>query len=580
MFQLTSSEYEEDVEQQSVLFYKIKWLMIFRIIVVTILLGSALIIQLNVQKTRPLDLLYGLIIASYVFTAVTVYLLKYITKPRRYAYLQILYDLCLETGIVYITGGVESLFTFTYIFTIIAASILLFRRGALIVASLSTIFYGVLVDLQFYQILPLYNAPQFAMISVTSSTIYYNIFLNSCAFYLVAFLSSYLSESLRRTHQRLRETSHDLTELQTFHQNILHSMHSGLLTTDLHGKITSFNPAAEQITGYKLSEVYGLGLNEVFPQIDTALLLTGLSNANVFSRAIQRFETQITPKTREKALSLGFSVSLLQDNHQKVSGLIFVFQDLTDLRAMQEHLARSDRLAALGQLAAGVAHEIRNPLASISGSIQMLHETDIGSNADNKALMEIILRESKRLDQILTDFLLYARPKPLNFAKCDLIHEVILSIIGLLKQDPRFPVEKVQVQVESAPNFPKVVCDVEQMQQVFWNVLTNAFQAMQHDGGTLDIQTRVEKLGIWQPQLQMPIYAAVISIRDTGVGIEEEQLRNIFNPFYTTKKGGSGLGLAIVHSILEKHRGMINVKSVVGQGTTCEVILPLTQDHW
>jgi two-component system sensor histidine kinase PilS (NtrC family) len=572
----THLDYPEDAQHDSILVYKIQWLMIFRIVLVTILLGSALIIQDRTSRTRPLDLLYVFIIVSYIFTAITAYFLRRISNIKVYTFFQIVYDLLLETGIVFITGGIESIFTFTYIFTIIAASILLFRRGAFIAASLSTILYGTLVDLQFYQILPSYMSLQFPFIMGNSSTVYYNIFFNSCAFYLVAFLSSYLSESLRRTRQRLRETSYDLTELQTFHQNILQNMHNGLLTTDLHGKITSYNKAAEQITGYTLSEVYGLDLDKIFPGIDPTHLIQTLSES---SKPVHQFEITISTKAQSKVLHLGISVSLFRDNTQKVSGFIFIFQDLTELKVMQEQIALADRLAAIGQLAAGVAHEIRNPLASISGAIQMLKSAEFELSDDNRALMEIILRESNRLDRILTDFLLYARPKAITFAKCDIVHEAILSTIGLLKRDNHFPTEKIHIKVDSAPNFPKIVCDVQQIQQVFWNLFLNAIQAMP-DGGTLSIRTKVEKVAPWELGTQSPIYAGIITVCDTGCGIGEEHLRHIFYPFYTTKKNGTGLGLAIVHSIIENHHGRIKVKSTASEGTTFELVLPLTQEHW
>lgn len=573
---LIHQESTEDHQNTSVLIYKIKWLMIFRVLLVTILLGSALIIQIRVTKTRPLDLLYLLIIASYVFTALTVHFLPKVSQIVLYAYVQIIYDIFLETGIVYITGGVESVFTFTYIFTIISASILLFRRGAFLAASLSTILYGILIDLQFYRVLPLYGSSSLLFATIHSSTVYYNIFLNSCAFYLIAFLSSYLSESLRRTHQRLQETSHDLTELQTFHQNILQSMHSGLLTTDLHGKITLYNSAAERITGYNLSDVYGVDLQKIFPDLDAGFLIQALSRATI---PAHRLETTVYTKSAQNPIYLGLSVSLLQDNRQKPFGLIFIFQDLTELKAMQEQVARADRLAAIGQLAAGVAHEIRNPLASISGSIQMLSSTELALTEENRTLMDIILRESKRLDAILTDFLLYARPKSITFVKCDVIHEVIFSTIGLLTQDPRFSSKDIHIKMDVVPNFPKIVCDVQQIQQVFWNLFLNAFQAMD-TSGTLFIGASINKLAPWELDTQMPIYAASITIRDTGSGIPEEDLHHIFHPFYTTKNGGTGLGLAIVHSIIENHHGTIHVQSSGTQGTTFTIVLPLTQEHW
>lgn len=573
---LIHQETAEDRQSISALIYKIKWLMIFRIVLVTILLGSALVIQIRDAKTRPLDILYVLIIASYVFTAITVHFLPRVSRVRPYAYAQIIYDIFLETGIVYITGGIESIFTFTYIFTIISASILLFRKGAFFAASLSTILYGILIDLQFYRVLPLYRSSNLLFTTIHSSTIYYNIFLNSCAFYLIAFLSSYLSESLRRTHQRLQETSHDLTELQTFHQNILQSMHSGLLTTDLHGKITLYNHAAEQITGYNLSDVYGLDLHRIFPELDTDELFARLSTR---ATPAYRRETMITTRTSEMPVYLGLSVSQLQDNRQKPFGLIVIFQDLTELKAMQDKMARADRLAAIGQLAAGVAHEIRNPLASISGSIQMLRSSTLDLTDENRTLMEIVLRESKRLDTILTDFLLYARPRTITFVKCDIIHEIIFSTIGLLQQDPRFSSKSVHIHVDVVPNFPKIVCDAQQIQQVFWNLLLNAFQAIDTEG-KLGIGAAVKKVEPEELHTPAPVYAAAFTVTDTGSGMSADHIHQIFHPFYTTKQGGTGLGLSIVYSIIENHHGTIHVQSVENQGTTFEIVLPLTQEHW
>lgn len=575
MSSLIHQEYPEDTQQEEILLYKIKWLMIFRIVLVTLLLGSAIIIQLSIPKSRTLDFLYIFIILSYSFTALTMSWLKRVKNLVQYAYLQICFDMLFETGIVYITGGIESIFTFTYIATIISAGILLFRQGAFLAASISTILYGVLLDLQFYRLLPLYTSMQFPYTRVDASTVYYNIFLNACAFYLVAFLSSYLSESLKKTHQRLRQTSHDLNELQAFHHNILQSMQSGVLTTDLSGKITSYNRAAEIITGYALGEVYGKNLDEIFPDLDINILLGNFPDrAADFCR---RVETEMLTRSGTRVY-LGFSLSPFLDNQSKLSGLIGIFQDLTELRAMQEQIARTDRLVAIGQLAAGVAHEIRNPLASISGSIQLLR-SELIANPENKALVEIILRESARLDRILSDFLSYARPRPLMFAKSDIVHEVIFSTITLLKRDERFEADTYAIQVDSDPNFPKIVCDVQQLQQVMWNLCLNALQAMPN-GGMLRLETSLETLDEWELETAQKIEVGVIAVSDTGMGMDDETLRHIFHPFYTTKSSGTGLGLAIVHSIVKNHHGTIRVKSLPHQGARFEVVLPLKQEYW
>ncbi len=574
MSSLIHQEYPEDTQQEEILLYKIKWLMVFRIALVTILLGSAIILQLNISKSRTLDFLYIFIILSYAFTAMTMSWLKRVKNLVRYAYLQIFFDILFETGIVYITGGVESIFTFTYIATIISAGILLFRQGAFLAASISTILYGVLIDLQFYRILPLYASMQFPYTPVDASAIYYNIFLNACAFYLIAFLSGYLSESLKKTHQRLRQTSHDLNELQAFHHNILQSMQSGVLTTDLSGKITSYNRAAEIITGYSLGEVYGKNIDEIFSGLDMKNFFGDAPNR---AESIRRVETDMLTRTGSQVF-LGFSLSPFLDNQSKVSGLIGIFQDLTELRAMQEQIARTDRLVAIGQLAAGVAHEIRNPLASISGAIQLLR-SELTLNLENKALVEIILRESARLDRILSDFLSYARPRPLIFSKSDIVHEVIFSTINLLKRDERFAADKFTIQVDSDPNFPKLVCDAQQLQQVVWNLCLNALQAMPN-GGTLSLQTSLETLDEWELNTPEKIEVGVITVSDTGDGMDDETIRHIFHPFYTTKASGTGLGLAIVHSIIKNHHGTIRVTSLPHQGARFEVVLPLKQEYW
>ncbi len=574
MSSLIHQEYPEDTQQEEILLYKIKWLMIFRIVLVTLLLGSAIIIQLSVPKSHTLDFLYIFIILSYSFTALTMSWLKRVKNFIQYAYLQICFDLLFETGIVYITGGVESIFTFTYIATIISAGILLFRRGAFLAASIGTILYGVLIDLQFYRILPLYKSIQYPYSPVDASVIYYNIFLNACAFYLVAFLSSYLSESLKKTHQRLQQTSHDLNELQAFHHNILQGMQSGVLTTDLAGKITSYNRAAEMITGYSLSEAYGKNLYEIFPDLHQKIFREDAPDRIEF---VRRIETEALTHDGLRVY-LGFSLSPFLDNQSKISGLIGIFQDLTELRAMQEQIARTDRLVAIGQLAAGVAHEIRNPLASISGSIQLLR-SELIANPENKALVEIILRESARLDRILSDFLSYARPRPLMFAKSDIVHEVIFSTITLLKRDERFAADTYTIQVDSDPNFPKIVCDVQQLQQVMWNLCLNALQAMP-SGGMLRVETSLETLDEWELETTQKIEVGVIAVSDTGTGMDDETIRNIFHPFYTTKSSGTGLGLAIVHSIVKNHHGTIRVKSLPHQGARFEVVLPLKQEYW
>jgi two-component system sensor histidine kinase PilS (NtrC family) len=564
-------------------FNKIKWLIFLRIVVITLTLGSALLFQLQNANPAALDPLYNFIIFAYLFAVFSIILLKIIRNFYILAYFQIISDLLFETGFVYVTGGIKSFFSFTYIFSIIAASIILFRKGAFVMASLSSLLYGTLATLQYYEIIPIYGPPGFPFTTLNISSFYYNIFLNVCAFYLVAFLSSYLAESLKITHEQLQETSSDLNELQVFHKNILQSMSSGLLTTNLVGKITSYNRAAEEITGYKFEEAYGADLDQILPGVCVKEIFDIMEKTNQSS---YRFQKMVKSKDGT-TMYLGMTASILKNiRRNEVTGLTIIFQDLTELREMEEQVRRSDRLAALGELAAGIAHEIRNPLASIKGSVQML-KADLKLEEESRTLMDIIIRESTRLNNIITDFLVYARPTPLTLNKFDIIREIIDPTLVLLKNNPEcsdlIHIEKIYPQ---EPIW--VVCDRQQMRQVLWNLCLNAVQAMPRGGillisvkkieGNLDGKEVPPSKKLAPPEIKNSRRSwCTITIQDTGYGIKSEDLEKIFVPFFTTKENGTGLGLAIVHNIIEHHQGIIKVKSKINEGTIFEVSLPCSE---
>lgn len=558
-------------------FNKIKWLIILRILVITLILGSALLLQLQNKNPVTLDFIYSFIIFAYIFTVFSLILLKVVKNFQIFAYFQILSDLLFETGFVYVTGGIESFFSFTYIFSIIAASIILFPRGSFIIASLSSLLYGTLAALQYHLILPTYKPLGFPFTTLHISSFYYNIFLNICAFYLVAFLSSYLSQSLKKTNEQLQEASSDLSELQVFNKNILQSMSSGLLTTNLLGKITSYNRAAEEITGYKFEEAYGADLHQILPGVYQEEIFDIMGRTNHLP---YRFQKMVKSK-KGVNMFLGMTASTLQDNENQITGLTMIFQDLTELKEMEEQVKRSERLAALGELAAGIAHEIRNPLASIKGSVQMLR-TSLKLEEDDQKLMDIVIRESTRLNNIITDFLVYARPTPLTLNKCNIMEEIIYPTITLLKNSQEYS-DLIQVDIIPPPEPLWVICDRQQMRQVLWNLCLNAVQAMPR-GGTLSITTKkiegsqnikeaISPRKFANSQINKG-YWCTITVQDTGYGIKSEDLKKIFDPFFTTKESGTGLGLAVVHSIIESHQGIIKVKSKINEGTTFEVNLP------
>jgi len=344
------------------------------------------------------------------------------------------------------------------------------------------------------------------------------------------------------------------------------------LTIDSQGKITSFNKTAQKILGLDSDAMEQSHIQQLFPDIDETLFrMEGNSpKANPY----QRYETTFADKTG-KTLFLGFSVSPLRDNNDRVSGKTFIFQDITTFKEMEEQINRSDRMATIGQFAAGIAHEIRNPLTSLSGSIQVL-KGELELKGANRHLMDIILRESERLNNLITDFLLFAQPAKTNKVKMD-IGQVIDETLELFKNSPG-----QNQSIKIVKNLEKeivVLGDQHQLKQLFWNLIINAAQIMPN-GGELKVKLETVNAdgtsGRFQGSKRRDMTPfAKISVSDTGNGINPDEKEKIFEPFFTTKEGGTGLGLAIVHRIVENHDGFISVNSQRNKGTTFEIFLSM-----
>lgn len=543
------------------LLFKIKSLMVLRVLIISIFLGTIIIFQIKSGQLPLIVPVTLLISATYLLTIVYSLLLLLIKNLKLLSYLQLIGDLLVESGVIYISGGIESPFPFLYILSIIAASIVLYRKGSYIIASAASILYGSLVNLEFYDIIhPLTFYGASANISPLGEAVIYTVFLNISAFYLVAFLSGYLSEKLKKAGEELEEKSEDFVQLKTFHESVVKNMGSGLITADLNGRIVSLNRAGEGITGYSFDEVKGKSILSFFnlPPFtnDTTLIENPVYNEEIFTRKDGR------------RLHLGINISLLKDDKNTVRGTIAVFQDLTNIKEMEDRMLKNEKLAAIGRIAAGIAHEIRNPLASISGSIQVL-KGEIAPDITNKKLMDIILRETERLNSIITEFLIYASPYKKNLQKCS-IKELVNETIMLLKNSKECPSGiNITTSFEAAsPNNREIIinADPKQIKQVLWNLCLNSVQAM-NGYGTMKISVNGStdngdrKIGI--------------IIEDTGRGIPEADLKKIFDPFFTTKEGGTGLGLATVLKIIESHNGIINVESKAGKGTTVKITLPI-----
>lgn len=547
---------------------RLHWLMLLRAIVITFLLGMTTLIQLKQAPsylTPFLIYLYIFVGTVYFLTFVYALTINRINNLSFFAYLQITADTFLITFLVYFTGGKESVFLFMYFLSIITASILAYREGGFLVASLCSILYGGLLCLEFYGIIPHISGKVWGKGGYQSIDLFYSVLINISAFYLVAFLSSLLSEQARRSKSELQKKQVDLDQLEALNKDIIQSITSGLLTTDLEGKVTFFNRAAGEITGYSFSQVYHSRVEEILPFLkDRRGIFEDTPSAN---HRPFRFESEFKRQDGD-VLYLGFSTSTLRDSKGEKLGNILTFQDLTKFKEMEERIKMVDRLAAVGRLSAGIAHEMRNPLASVSGSIQVLRD-ELKLEGRNKRLVDIAIRETERLNSLITDFMLFAQP--------GLGKKGIVDIAGIINDtlDEFICGPEWNKDIEVFREFSgdiKVEADPKQLAQVFWNLFINAVQAMR-EGGELRIE--VGSLG---PMSGDQLPAANISeviVTDTGCGIPKESLDKIFDPFFTTRDGGTGMGLAIAYKIVESCQGKIVVRSKVGQGTSFTIYLPV-----
>ena len=545
--------------------------MVLRVLIISVFLGTIIIFKIKSGQIPFIVPVTILIAITYLLTILYSILLKLIRNLKFLCYVQLIGDILVETGVIYISGGIESPFPFLYILSIIASSIVLYKRGGYIIASISGILYGSIVNLEFYNILhPLTFDSSSVNISPIGETVIYTVFLNISAFFLVAFLSGYLSEKLKRTGEELEEKSDDLIQLKTFHESVVKNMGSGLVTADLNGRIVSFNLAAEGITGYKFDEVKNRHYSEFF---NMPLLA---DNFNNLTDNPVRTENIFIRKDGRK-IHLGMNISPLKDDKNNIRGIIGVFQDLTGIKEMKEQVIKSEKLAALGRIASGIAHEIRNPLASISGSIQVLKDelfsgTISGQalSGSNTRLMDIILRETERLNSIITQFLLYASPYKKNLQFCN-IKELIAETITLLKNSKEYP-SNLNIDTSFENNGITINADPKQIKQVIWNLCLNSIQSM-NKGGTMTISVPPP----YPPLVKGGEGGFVdIIIKDTGIGISEADLQKVFDPFFTTKEEGTGLGLSTVHKIIEGHNGSIKIESKEMYGTTVKITLPVT----
>jgi len=552
---------------------RLKWVTAVRILVVSLMLAATVVLpgegaSAGIFEPNALRVAYMLAICMYVASAFyIVVLLK--TAVRRTLFtltvVQLAMDLFFAAGIVLLTGGTGSVFSFFFSLAVVTAALVLYRRGAVVMATCSFLSFMALGLLELSPglreaLTPALEGllPPEALTEAASNTTGYNIAVNAIAFYAIAFLASFLSEQLRAADLRLRAQATTIENLEELFNNIISSIPIGVITTDSAGHISFMNPEALAFGNMDPSAALNRPVARLFPDLRHIL-----ANRDKHGRVVSEITSQLIG--REVRL-LRWTITPLGGREGSVEGELFIFEDITSVVSLEKAMQESRHLAAIGKLAAGVAHEIRNPLGAISGCVQMMRrrQGDSAPDSEQARMMDIIVRETEHLNHWVGEFLAYARPRPPELAPVDLVRAANDTVL-LARQDSAL-VGEARVELEGRTE-AWVRADAGQLSQVLWNLVQNALQALKGSAEaavTVRIHQDSGTGGGW----------ARFSVKDNGPGIPEDEKSAVFEPFFTTRERGTGLGLATVHRIVQNHGGRIRVRSELGRGTTFEVILP------
>ncbi len=534
-------------------------LIISRIAIITIFLGITIFIDIKKQffniPYATIILFYIIVATIYFFSAVYIWLHKLNVNFSINLYLQITVDIIAVTVLIFMFGNTQIDYSLFYTLIIIYSALFLGRRGGMLVASVSSIFYGFFLNLEFYDLIPSFSYIKFEH-AINPADALTNLMVRITSFYVLAFLVSFVVEQEKKASILLEEKESEFNQLDLLFRSIIESVYTGVMTIDFNNVIKTFNSAAEDITGFSRRKVQGAKVNDVFPEF-----LPYLNKDTVESKITNRNEILIKGKNNEK-INLGLSVSPLKGKSEKQIGNILIFQDITKIKQMERALEKSRNMALIGEMAAGWAHEVRNPLAAITGSIELLKQ-GMELEGTNKRLMEIVLRGKDQLENFVRNFLLLARsvPESREFIDLNVIIEESLENLKLNRE----LIDHIDIK-KSFSNNAEVFANKEQVRQIINNLIMNALESMENEG-VLSLETR-------RVQSDDGKTYAEIVIRDTGYGIHEDDLNKIFEPFFTKKEKGTGLGLAIVNHLVEGYKGKIEIESEVGKGTACRVTLP------
>lgn len=541
---------------------RLRLFIIARIVVTLLFLVSVIVLKFHDYEAIDNVALRGIVSLmafSFVFSAISLIAIRFKSSHLFLTYIQILWDLLFVTLLVLFTDGIDSPYSFLYLLAIMNAGMLLSRREAIYTAALCGILYGAIVDLQYFGMLNGIGLSPLSAIQHGEVKLLYNIFLHLLGYMLTALVAGYLTERARRSEDALRKTEINYDELKRLHSTVVNHLEYGLITVTTEGRIRVFNPYAERLASITQEEAYDKLFSSIFPD-----LYSDSGDLTSFQRGEFSYFS-----TAEGKLVIGCSIVPFPDSAEKEMGAIVTLRNLTDIRQMELALKRSDRLAALGELSARMAHEIRNPLAAISGSVQLL--ADHGSLRENESrLLAIVIRESERLNNLISEFLAYARPTAPRRQNIELA-PLLDDLLMLLSADEHF--SGITISKEIDMDIP-LKADQAQFQQVLLNLLQNAAESMP-GGGEINISATAEK---GCDDFGKTFAIASIRIEDRGCGIDEETSKHLFEPFWTTKPSGTGLGLATVYRIVEGHGGTIQADARDGGGTKFTILLPIVED--
>lgn len=508
---------------------------------------AILVITLVFQALQPefvnLDVLlptYMLMAASFTLNAL--YLIFFERALKLWITIAglFMFEAVFITCLIHYTGVTQSIFLFLYLVNIILCGFVFKRRGAFILSLWTSMLFSFLIIV----------GPE-----LIGQTLYLAVGLNNLAFFAVAALSGFLSEQLNFMGSALQAQGKDIRALRNLNALILDNIATGLLTVDEKGMVLQANRAALDILDPYPRVLVGSMIDAVLPGLTTKISALAIGT---HTREAERFDLNYKSPSDDK-LTLEMIVSALPVENS-IQGFIITFQDLTRVRRLEFQMRQSEKMAAVGQLAAGIAHEIRNPLASISGSIQLLGSSFTSRQEEEQRLMAIVLREVDRLNNLITEFLDFVRPDTLKDDPVDL-NQLIRDVAEMVKFNKGLRADVVQVVDLQASR--EIAGHRDKLKQALLNIIINAYQAMNDSG---------------DPRLEIRTFdrdsSVVLKIRDHGCGIDELGLRKIFEPFHTTKPKGTGLGLAVTHKIIENHGGRVFVESTKGAGTEFTLEFP------